>query len=376
MDKILINRSDAIGDLILTLPMASWIKINFPNSKTAFIVRRGNRVVTELGEDISEVYEIDQKAGAGKSLIEFRKIFKDFVPDVYVDVGGNKWGSMAAYLFGPKIRYGLKHKLLPWLFLNQGVSQSRSLALMHESEYNLSLLNPLLPAYSHDKLPDVLHGFKSNKGKFQKDGRRILSKEFPELKASSRKIIIHPGMTGHSLNWSARNYARLGQLILEKYPDACIIFSYTPSDSEYIKVVKEQLSSTLNNPEDRLFFLDGSHVGLSDYIKILGSVDCYIGGSTGPTHIAGIMGTPYLSIFSPIKTQSAYRWRPLDIGQKHHVIYPDVVCGEERFCAERKCPYYDCMGKIEVKDVFEHFSLILGDRKVIQHSATNSSKES
>ena len=42
MDKIIINRSDAIGDLVLTLPMAVWIKRHFPHAKVGFIVRKGN----------------------------------------------------------------------------------------------------------------------------------------------------------------------------------------------------------------------------------------------------------------------------------------------------------------------------------------------
>ena len=101
--------------------------------------------------------------------------------------------------------------------------------------------------------------------------------------------------------------------------------------------------------------------GLLDYIKMLSNADVFIGGSTGPTHIAGALGIHFLAIFSPIRTQSSYRWQPINSGQPHKVLTPDVVCGEDQYCAGRTCPYYECMGKIEVKEVFDQFSLLLSD---------------
>ena len=361
MDKIIINRSDAIGDLVLTLPMAVWIKKHFPNAKIGFIVREGNRPIAQLCDSVDEIFEIKQSASLFKSLIIFRKIFREFNPDVYVEVNGNKWGSMAAAFFGPKNRYGLKHKLIPWLFLNKGVSQSRSLALMHEVEYNLSLLNGLLPDYSHESFDDICSTVLSNVEIIRDSGKNLMKEKFGLTSEVGPNVLIHPGMTGHSLNWSARNYARLAQMILDKRPKANIFFSYTLSDSEYIKTVKEQLSNLDNNKASRVSFIDGSDLGLNDYIKVLSTFSCFIGGSTGPTHLAGLLKVPLLGIYSPIKTQSSYRWRPLKSGQNYKIINPDVVCGEDRFCAGKRCPYYDCMGKIEVKEVYDQFSLILGD---------------
>ena len=361
MDKIIINRSDAIGDLVLTLPMAVWIKRHFPHSKVGLIVRKGNLPIAKLCDSVDEVFEVNQKASLVTSMLSFRKIFREFNPDVYVEVNGNKWGSLSASIFGPSSRYGLKHKIIPWLFLNKGVSQSRSLALMHESEYNISLLNNLLPKYQHEDFEGLSSSLISDVSKYQSAGLKILKEKFPDISSDKKVVMIHPGMTGHSLNWSARNYARLAEYILENDSEVSIIFSYTPGDSEYIETVKNQLSGIFDTNSSRLVFLDGSSSGLTDYINILSNMDCFIGGSTGPTHLAGILGVPFLSIYSPVKTQSAYRWQPLTRGQKFKVINPDVVCGEDRFCAGRRCPYYDCMGKIEVKEVYDQFSLILGD---------------
>ena len=358
MEKIIINRSDAIGDLILTLPMASWIKGHLPQTKVAFIVRKGNRSIIDLCPFVDEVYEIEQKAGFFRSFFSFKKIFNDFCPDIYVDVSGNKWGAPCSFFLGIKSRLGLKNKLLPSIFLNKGQRQSRSLALMHESEYNLSLLNEILPPFHSEKLQEVSQGLLNLSEDLVKEGRSLLKELIPSYRSSDHSIFIHPGMTGHSLNWSARNYARLSQSILEKDHQAKIIISYTPSDAAYIETVKNQLGSIEKELQDRIFYLNGADVGLFGFIKMLANASTFVGGSTGPTHLAGALGIDLMAIYSPIRTQSAYRWRPVNAGGSQQIITPDVVCGEDRFCAGQSCPYYECMGKIEVKDVLDQFALL------------------
>ena len=93
MEKIIINRSDAIGDLILTLPMASWIE---PTSTKCFYCSKRKSFDYRLMPFVDEVYEIEQKAGF-HSFFSFKKIFNDFCPDIYVDVSGNKWGAPCSF---------------------------------------------------------------------------------------------------------------------------------------------------------------------------------------------------------------------------------------------------------------------------------------
>jgi hypothetical protein len=48
------------------------------------------------------------------------------------------------------------------------------------------------------------------------------------------------------------------------------------------------------------------------------------------------------------------RWGPFNQDPKRvRVVVPDVVCGQSYNCAGESCPYYKCMGKIEVDDVVD-----------------------
>ena len=39
MDKIIISRTDSIGDVILTLPLCVWLKKQFPQTELVFLGR-------------------------------------------------------------------------------------------------------------------------------------------------------------------------------------------------------------------------------------------------------------------------------------------------------------------------------------------------
>ena len=101
--------------------------------------------------------------------------------------------------------------------------------------------------------------------------------------------------------------------------------------------------------------------GLAEMIAILDHCDGVVAPSTGPMHLAVALGKVVVTVFSPIKVQSAVRWGPygVPIGtnlgiepeDKASVLVPDVNCGEDFRCALSACIYHPCMPRISVDDV-------------------------
>ena len=234
---------------------------------------------------------------------------------------------------------------------------------MHEMEYNLNLLSPLGIVYNFkDKIhfsPEIFLSqdeIEVNNNLFKKE----LIKE--GIDTDRKMIFIHPGMTGHTLNWSSRNYARLVLKLEQKFPDKFLfVISHTPSDNQYLQGLKEMLGRSENEfLKKRIYFFNGSKEGLRHYMSVLSQAATFVGPSTGTTHIAALLGVPVVTIYSPIKVQSTLRWGPLAKNKdKIKILVPDVICGEVKKCALRECPYYECMGKIEVEDVLKQAIAIM-----------------
>ena len=330
--RILINRSDAIGDTILTLPMAEVLKNKYEKSSVVFVTQKLTKPLFNNNPHVDEIWDIDDPS-LGKKI-------KSFGFDVYIYVGGSHKPSYYAFINRIKLRAGLKSKWPSYLFLNRGLRQKRSQVKYHERDYNLMLLEELGISFEESSPgPKIYLDSEINK---------------------ENTIIVHPGMTGHTLNWPIRSYSELLRKIILKYkPKYKVLVSYTQSDLKYIEELKHYLSK-----EDlkEIYFYDGGQKGLCDFIHKVKMASLFIGPSTGTTHIANTVGTKVLTFYSPIKTQSEKRWGPFYRAKNMtQLLVPDVYCEASSECLQKSCPSYECMGKVSVDLAFEKVCQLLGN---------------
>jgi ADP-heptose:LPS heptosyltransferase len=355
--RILINRSDAIGDSIMTSSMAQIIKEKYPDAKVTFLIASKSADLFKSHPYVDDFKIYHRGARFYVKIREIFRIFNEVKPTHYFYVGGGNLPTFIALLKFVHFRGGLKSRWDTYLLLNKGIRQKRSMVTMHEMEYNMNLLSPLGIDYNYkDRVhySPVIHltqdELEMNLNSFKKG----LAKESIEF--GRKMVFIHPGMTGHTLNWSSRNFARLILKFEQRFPEKFLfVVSHTPSDHLYLQGMKEILNRSENAfLKKRIYFFNGQKEGLRHYMSVLSHASIFIGPSTGTTHIASVLGVPVASIYSPIKIQSSLRWGPLSKNnEKVKILVPDVICGEIKKCALRDCPYYECMGKIEVEDVLK-----------------------
>lgn len=360
---VLINRTDAIGDSILTMPMASMIKRKYPSAKVIFLVSPKTVDVFKNHKEVDEVWSFDHKRSFFYKIkfLFFKYRQKKFTH--YFHVGGSFIPSYVAWMMGISFRGGLLSRLASFLFLNKGVRQKRSLVYMHESEYNLNLLAPMGIEYHFSTLEEFYPKIYLDQN-FEKESFKQFKKELEDQSINTNRpiIVIHPGMTGHTLNWPTKNYGRLIEKINNNFPNEYLfLISHTPSDKIYIDEIKTYLKLCKGHDQldKSVYFFNGAKKGLTNYMSVLKNTDLFVGPSTGTTHIANSLNLKQIGIYSPIKVQSAKRWGPTRRGDDVIVITPDVICGEEKKCALSECPYYECMGKIEVDEIYQSFLKLL-----------------
>ena len=191
---------------------------------------------------------------------------------------------------------------MSYLFLNCGIRQSRSQVTKHEVGYNLEFLKVLGIDITGLKNADFAPIIKI-KDRFDSVSDRPY-------------MIVHPGMTGHTLNWPMSSYGELISKLHKKYKDQLeIIVSYTPSDLPYINELKKYVG-------DEVRFFDGSEKGLIHFAYALSEAKLFVGPSTGTSHMANALNTPQVAIYSPIKVQSSERWGPVRQGENVIVFSP------------------------------------------------------
>ena len=148
-----------------------------------------------------------------------------------------------------------------------------------------------------------------------------------ELPGRGPLIAIHPGSSPATAykRWHLNGYTGLINALVEKL-DARVILTWGPGERETV----ELLAGRVRVPR----LVAGRTTSLLDLAAIFELCNLYVGGDTGPMHLAAAMGTPVVAIFGPTHPQvNAPRGVPFRLVR--HPL-PCSPC-RKRSCKSRLC---------------------------------------
>ncbi|HEX5313446.1 MAG TPA: glycosyltransferase family 9 protein, partial [Gammaproteobacteria bacterium] len=76
-----------------------------------------------------------------------------------------------------------------------------------------------------------------------------------------------------------------------------------------------------------------SDSGLADYARHVAAADLFIGGSSGPLHIAGALDRPTAAFYPRRRSASALRWQTLNSEGRRLSFMPPPDAGESDYDA-------------------------------------------
>ena len=173
--KIIISRTDGIGDVILTLPVAGILKHNFPDCKIIFLGTKYTEPLIQLSKHIDTFIDWDEIKTADDSFS--LKRIKEINSDYIIHVFPNKKIARLAKRAKIPVRIGATGRLYHWLTCNKLIILSRKRSDLHEAQLNLKLLKGLGidKNFSLTEIPDYYGFYKPQI--FKSDYSILLSKE-------------------------------------------------------------------------------------------------------------------------------------------------------------------------------------------------------
>jgi ADP-heptose:LPS heptosyltransferase len=292
---ILISRVDAIGDVVLTLPVASYLKQLFPGAKVSFLGRTYTQPVINAMASIDAFVNYDElKTLPDTSQIEYLQ--KQNI-DAVIHVLPNKHIARIAKQAGIKLRIGTTNRVFHWYTCNKLVKLSRKKSDLHESQLNLVLLKPL--GLEHiPSLPGIIahDNFQNNVELTPALGAVLVNDKF--------NLIIHPKSHGSGMEWGLDNFA---ELINNLPPDKFNII-ITGSENE-----KALLANWIKILPTTVRDMTGQ-MSLGQLIAFISKAGGLIASGTGPLHLAALTGINTLGLFPSLRPIHPGRWAP--VGKK------------------------------------------------------------
>ncbi|MFH1305986.1 MAG: lipopolysaccharide heptosyltransferase II [Candidatus Omnitrophota bacterium] len=344
MKKIVIFRTDRIGEVLLSTVAIDAVKRRYPAARVSFVTSEYSRPVLEARQDIEKIFTVGVP-GKGKWLLRmFRlvSLLRKNHFDMAIVLNPRKDLHLACFLTGIPVRAGYDRK---WggIFLNRKIPDERGKGEKHECEYTRDLLD-LVGAGQGVFLPHlfVSRGDEKTVAEFMQH-RRIDPREV--------LIAVHPGSSNSAKIWPHERYAELIRRLKTELGCRAVVFG---SREESALVGKIALLAQADAIEGAGVFDLGA---LAAFLK---KTVLFVGNDTGPMHMAAALGVPVIGIFGRnIPGVGPVRWGPC--GEGHVVFHEDPGCEK---CHDAACPHdYKCLRAVTVDEVFN------AARKIVKRAA-------
>ncbi len=285
--KILVVRTDKIGDLILSLPFGKFIKMNFPNSKIFYVVKEGNSFFLQRVDFVDGFIEVKVKGARGEvELSQIPKIIK-FLKKEKFDIAFLLYPRLSIALIlklaGVKI-VGTSRRFFSTIFDIQ-VNISRRENIHHEAFYNIMLLKDFLDILDNQEiLKELSPNF------FTDDIKKLSS--LPE-----KYIVFHPFSTS-SPNIPLHSWIEIAKNLQTTVVWVGLESRFGKSSDQYKnQIEKSALGISLIN-----------RTSLTELVSAIKFSSAVFSTSSGPIHIASALKIPTIGLY---RRQDIPRWKPL-----------------------------------------------------------------
>lgn len=335
--RILIVRTDRVGDVILSTPVIRNLRSYFPDAFIAFMCRPYTREIVENNPFLDEVIVYD-KYGKHKSLwrsILFAVSLRKEKFDWAIILHPTNRAHIVTFLAGIPVRVGWDRKM--GFLLTQTLEHKKQEGLRHEAEYTLDLLRAL-------NIPTLYKTLYFPIADTAKDKvNNLLKKE--NVSDDEEVITIHPSASCPSKRWPADYFSKLISTLKEKLSLKVAVITAKGEEQYAEKIVSEQDVIDLRGK-----------LTLIEVGALLKRSAVFVSNDSGPVHIAAALEVPVISIFGRKDPGlSPLRWRPL--GENSFYFHEDVGC---TICLAHNCQKdFLCLKAIKPEEVAKKVILIL-----------------
>lgn len=352
--NILLIRLSSIGDVLHCTPLAKTLKLQFPQANISWLVGEasqdilhGNPYLDEIIVWQREKWERELRGGEWlNSYRNFRLLeynLRKAQYDLVIDMHGLLLTGLIAWRSGAAMRIGFAQaREGSPLFYTHRVPAKQPMSIVR---HYLQLLQPLkIHKHSLEMVMPVAQ-------RDQDYAEDLFTTH--HLRKDDLIVALNPSTSWVTKCWPPDHFSSLADLLITKLK-AKVILLGAASDQPLVHKI-------MQNSQGDIINLAGK-TNLKELAAVVQKINLFIGGDTGPLHIAAAVGTPTISLFGPTDPGI---YAPA--GSGHTALFSSVPC---RYCHRRTCTSMVCMEAISPIEVYkaakQMFERPTGNKKSVE----------
>lgn len=327
--RILVTRTDRIGDLVVSTPIFQILRKKFPQAHLAACVFREHRELVQKNPFLNEVilYEKSGREKNGWGQFRFSQSIRKKKFDCVIHLHATNRMHLMGWMAQIPVRMGYDRRA-SWALTHVHAYDKKE-GLKHESEYLSDLLSAsglsAQPASSVSSCSMPLP-FVPVSAEMKLSVENLL--QHYGVGGAQKFAVIHPSASDATKVWPAEKFAEL----IRECKGNSISHWIGIGGKEAIPMIKK-ISEYSLVPVINLC----GQLSLGMLAALCEKAAVVISNDSGPAHIASAAGAPTVSIFGRWQAGlNAERWRPL--GKKTAIVTPQIENVPE---SERKFSYIE-----------------------------------
>jgi lipopolysaccharide heptosyltransferase II len=304
--NILLIRLRLIGDVVFTTPLLRALKRAFPDARISYLVEEAAAPVVARNPHIDEVIVVGRSRGMRRLLddVKLAARLRRAHYDLVLDLHGGPRSSILAWRTGAPERIGYDVQGRSWMY-TRTVPRPRELRARHSVVNQWDLL-------------EAIHGWTETPPDPRRDSVEMPADPAAEQRVCARLsaagvtpahelIVTHVSAGSPFRRWPEDAFTRLLASLAEASDRRRIVISSGPSDREAARRIARDTRAALGAAADRI--LELGEFDLAELRALIGRSRLFIGGDTGPLHIAATTATPIVGIYGPTLPARSAPWR-------------------------------------------------------------------
>jgi heptosyltransferase-2 len=328
VERILVLRTSALGDLVLATSVLEPLRARFPGARIEWVTDPAYAPLLEQLPELARVHVFRSRSVAGVLALR-RELTGRF--DLAIDLQGKLRTRVVTQAAAPR-------KLL---FRRRTLGQALRAALGSDP--------PLTRAHATELYAEVLRPLG-----IEAPGRlRLAISDQARARAeaalsgvAANAVALAPGARWATKRWPPERFAQVADALART--GVQVVLAGGPGDEAVLAAFRAALRSPLA--------ADLSSLPLDALAAALGRMRLLIAGDSGPVHLAAAMGTRALALFGPTAPR---RWGPPPPGRALSLGLACAPCSNH---GSHSCPlgHHRCMRDLEVAPVVAAARELLG----------------
>jgi lipopolysaccharide heptosyltransferase II len=330
--KILLVRLRLIGDVVFTTPLIRALRRAYPEARIAYLVEREAAPVVQHNPHLDEVIIAPRTRGTRRiadDLALARRLRREHF-DLVLDLHGGPRSAWLTWASGARERVGYDIKGRRWMY-TQVVHRARDLRPRHSVVNQWDLLEAI-PGWTEgaaDETRDAVE-MALDPGADTRIAARLGR---AGVTRGDELVVLHVSAGNPFRRWPDAFFAETAAALAAGNPRRRLVFSSGPSDREAASRIAADARGRLGAAAGRI--IDLGEFDLQELRALIGRSRLFVGGDTGPLHIAASTITPVVGIFGPTLAARSAPWRPPSIATASiEIPVEDLPC---RPCDQRVC---------------------------------------